>query len=71
MDGAAPVTFKSVDKHLESGNIGYVRLAAFDAGTPDALQKRGDRTGRAQLADQIDLADIDAEFERGGRDKSF
>jgi carboxyl-terminal processing protease len=34
---AAPGTFKSVDKHLESGNIGYVRLAAFDAGTTDAL----------------------------------
>jgi carboxyl-terminal processing protease len=34
---AAPTTFRSVDKHLESGNIGYLRLAAFDAGTPDAL----------------------------------
>src|SRR6185437_3090008 len=34
---AMPTSFKSVDKHLESGNIGYVRLAAFEAGTPDAL----------------------------------
>jgi carboxyl-terminal processing protease len=34
---AAPATFKNVDKRLESGNIGYVRLAAFDAGTPDVL----------------------------------
>jgi carboxyl-terminal processing protease len=34
---AAPGTFQNVEKRLESGNIGYVRLAAFDAGTPDAL----------------------------------
>src|SRR3954468_1490889 len=34
---AAPGTFRNAEKRLESGNIGYVRLAAFDAGTPDAL----------------------------------
>jgi carboxyl-terminal processing protease len=34
---AAPGTFRNVEKRLESGNLGYVRVAAFDAGTPDAL----------------------------------
>lgn len=34
---ALPATFKNVEKRLESGNIGYVRLAAFEAGTQDAL----------------------------------
>ena len=34
---AAPGTFQNVEKRLETGNIGYVRLAAFDAGTADAL----------------------------------
>ena len=37
------------------------------ARAPDALQKRRDRTRRTKLADQVDLADIDAQFERGGR----
>ncbi|HEX2150987.1 MAG TPA: S41 family peptidase [Stellaceae bacterium] len=34
---AAPGTFRNVEKRLETGNVGYVRLAAFDAGTADAL----------------------------------
>ncbi len=34
---ASPANFQTVEKRLESGNIGYVRLAAFEAGTPDAL----------------------------------
>jgi carboxyl-terminal processing protease len=34
---AAPGTFQNVEKRLETSNIGYVRLAAFDAGTADAL----------------------------------
>lgn len=34
---AMPASFKNVDKRLEAGNIGYVRMAAFEAGTPDAL----------------------------------
>jgi carboxyl-terminal processing protease len=34
---ALPATFQTVDKRLEGGNIGYVRVAAFEAGTPDAL----------------------------------
>ncbi|SAK95147.1 hypothetical protein AWB82_06876 [Caballeronia glebae] len=33
-------------------------------GAPDALQKRADRTGRADLADEIDIADIDAQLKR-------
>ena len=33
----------------------------------DALQEGRDRARRAELADEIDLADVDAELERGGR----
>ena len=36
------------------------------AGAANALQKARDRAGRAELADEVDVADIDAEFERGG-----
>ncbi len=36
------------------------------AGAADALQGDGDGARRADLADQVDRADIDAEFERGG-----
>jgi hypothetical protein len=41
------------------------------ARAPDALQEAGDRARRAQLADQVDLANVDAELERGGRDQRF
>jgi carboxyl-terminal processing protease len=34
---ASPTNFQTVEKRLESGNIGYIRLAAFEVGTPDAL----------------------------------
>ena len=34
------------------------------AGAADALQEGGDGAGRAQLADQIDLADVDAQLQR-------
>ena len=37
------------------------------ARAPDALQEARDRARRAQLADQVDLADVDAELQRGGR----
>ena len=33
---------------------------------PDALQEARDGARRAQLADEIDLADIDAQLQRGG-----
>ena len=39
------------------------------AGAADALQEGRDRARRADLADQIDIADIDAELERRGRDQ--
>ena len=39
------------------------------AGAPDPLQEARDRARRAELADQIDVADVDAELERGGRDQ--
>ena len=36
---------------------------------PDPLQETRDRARRSELADQVDLADVDAELERGGRDQ--
>ncbi|MCY1185900.1 hypothetical protein D9M73_267190 [compost metagenome] len=33
-------------------------------GTPDPLQEGGNGAGRADLADQFDLADIDPQFQR-------
>ena len=38
------------------------------AGAADALQQRRERARRAEVADEIDVADVDAELERGGRD---
>ena len=38
------------------------------AGTSDALQRDGDRARRAELHDEVDRADIDAELERSRRD---
>ena len=35
----------------------------------DALQQRGDPVRRSDLADQVDVADIDAELERRRRDE--
>ena len=37
------------------------------AGAAGALQERRDRPRRTELADELDLADVDAELERGGR----
>ena len=37
------------------------------AGAPDALEEGADAARRADLADQIDRADVDAQLERGGR----
>ena len=39
------------------------------ARSADALQKRGDPVRRADLADQIDVPDVDAELERRGGDQ--
>ena len=39
------------------------------SGATDALQEARDRARRAELADEIDVADIDAELERGGGDQ--
>ena len=41
------------------------------AGTAYTLQEGGDRTGRTELADEVHVADIDPEFERGGRDQGL
>ncbi len=45
------------------------RAAHRMARAADALQERGDRAGAAELAHQIDIADVDAELERCGRDE--
>src|SRR5215475_14084806 len=39
------------------------------ARAPHALQERRDAMGRPELADEIDVTDVDAEFERRGRDE--
>src|SRR6516164_7860131 len=36
-------------------------------GAPDALEEGCDRARRPELADEVDLADVDAELERSGR----
>ncbi len=37
----------------------------------DALQEGRDRTWGTDLANEVDIADVDPEFERGGRDQRF
>ena len=60
----------STSSSRESGNsrpfgVPFDRVAR----AADALQEAGDRARRAELADQIDVADIDAELQRGGGDQ--
>ena len=73
-----PVEFAAIDavdqsRALDEIVIGKreqtaLRLAADAvAGAADALQEGRDRARRAELADQIHIADIDAELERRGR----
>ena len=45
------------------------RGVARVAGAADALEEGGDAARRAELAHQLDGADVDAELERGGRDQ--
>ena len=40
-------------------------------GPADALQEGCDRARRSELADQVDLADVDAQLERSGRHERF
>ena len=40
-------------------------------GAPDALQKRGDGARRAELANEINRTDIDAELQRSRGDECF
>ncbi len=42
------------------------RAADAVAGAPNALQEGGDGARRSELADQIHLADVDAQLQRGG-----
>ena len=41
------------------------------AGTPHALQKSIDRAGGTYLTNQVHIPDVDAEFQRGGRNQSL
>src|SRR4029453_12317384 len=41
------------------------------ARAPRALQKGCDRARRSELANEVDVADVDAELERGGRDENL
>ncbi len=41
------------------------------AGAADALHGDGDGAGGGDLADEVDVADVDAEFERGGGDEDL
>ncbi len=43
------------------------RAADLVSGTPGALQEGGNRARRTELADQIDIADIQPQFQRCGR----
>ncbi len=45
----------------------FGRAADRVTGTADALQKSRDRARRTDLTNEIDVADIDPELERGGR----
>ena len=56
-----------VARQREQPSLG--RAADGVAGAPDALQQRRDRARRADLAHEVDVADVDAELERGGRDQ--
>src|ERR1700675_2931915 len=47
------------------------RAADRVTGTADALQEGCDRTRRTDLTNEIDVADIDPELERGGRHQSL
>src|SRR5207244_6675334 len=42
------------------------RAAHRMARTADSLQQRGDRTRRAELAPEVDVADVDSQLERCG-----
>ena len=47
------------------------RAAEVVARAADALEQRRDRARRAELHDEIDRADVDAELERRGRDRAL
>ena len=55
-----------VDGHREEAALG--RCAEAMPRPADALNRGRDRFGRIDLADELDRADVDAEFERRGRD---
>ena len=58
-----------VAREREDASLGH----ALDgvARAPDALQEGGDAVRRGDLADQVDMADVDAELERRGRHQDF
>ncbi len=58
-----------VSRHREHAPFRCARERV--ARSADPLQQRGDAMRRADLTDEIDVADIDAELERRGRDERF
>ena len=56
-----------VARGREQSALGHA--ADMVAGTADALQEGGDGTRRTDLANQVDVADVDAQFQRGGGDQ--
>ena len=71
------VTLSSSAVHLDELVARQRKQTAFRravdrvTGAPDTLQERGDTARRADLADEIDVADVDAELERCGGDERF
>ena len=53
-------------KQLRLGDAAHLVARA-----PGALQERRNRSRRSELADEIDVADVDAQFERCSRDEDF
>ena len=55
-----------VAREREQDSFGYRPEEV--AGAADALEQLRDRPRRAEVADEVDVADVDAELERRGRD---
>src|SRR5690606_8334673 len=80
--GAPEAIEESIERPLALANLGddllcehVLRTAAERDGAvpraphaPDPRQERRDRARRAELHNEIDVADVDAELERGGGD---
>ena len=59
---AAALCKQFVPRQGKDDSLGHRALPV--ARTPHALKQGGERSRRAQVADEVDVADVDAEFER-------